>query len=54
LVIAHRFSTVRAAASIIVLDEGRIVAAGPHEELLETCPYYRDLASERLARPGRS
>ncbi|TDD73890.1 ABC transporter ATP-binding protein, partial [Actinomadura rubrisoli] len=50
LVIAHRFTTVRAAASVIVLDQGRIVASGSHEELLETSAYYSELASQW---PGR-
>ncbi|MGP4025016.1 ABC transporter ATP-binding protein [Actinomadura sp. 3N407] len=45
LVIAHRFSTVRAAAHVVVLDEGRIVARGTHEDLMETSEYYRFLAT---------
>ncbi|TDD27622.1 ABC transporter ATP-binding protein [Actinomadura sp. KC06] len=45
LVIAHRFTTVRAAAQVIVLDGGRIVASGGHEELMKTSAYYRDLAT---------
>ncbi|TDB91712.1 ABC transporter ATP-binding protein [Actinomadura sp. KC216] len=45
LVIAHRFTTVRAAAQVIVLDGGRIVASGGHEELMEASPYYRGLAT---------
>ncbi|WP_242887278.1 ABC transporter ATP-binding protein [Actinomadura litoris] len=51
LVIAHRFTTVRAAAGVIVLDEGRIAASGTHEQLLETSAYYRDLASQWLTHP---
>jgi ABC-type multidrug transport system fused ATPase/permease subunit len=51
LVIAHRFTTVRAAAHVIVLDQGRIAASGTHEELLETSAYYRGLAA---AWPGPS
>ncbi|WP_433478530.1 ABC transporter ATP-binding protein [Spirillospora sp. CA-142024] len=45
LVIAHRFTTVRAAAHIVVLDEGRIVASGTHEELMDVSAYYRTLAT---------
>ncbi|WP_297055809.1 ATP-binding cassette domain-containing protein, partial [Thermosulfurimonas sp.] len=43
LVIAHRLSTVTRADKIVVLEEGRIVAEGRHEELLDTCELYREL-----------
>jgi subfamily B ATP-binding cassette protein MsbA len=43
LVIAHRLSTVRRANRIAVLEDGRITAIGPHEELLNTSPIYRRL-----------
>jgi ABC-type multidrug transport system fused ATPase/permease subunit len=49
LVIAHRFTTVRAAGHVIVLDEGRIAASGTHEELMVTSAYYRGLAATRPA-----
>jgi ATP-binding cassette, subfamily B, bacterial len=42
-VIAHRLSTVRHADQILVLDHGRIVARGTHDELLERSAFYRDL-----------
>jgi ATP-binding cassette, subfamily B, bacterial len=48
LLIAHRRSTLRLADRIAVLDEGRLVAEGSHEELLADCPLYRLL----LAGPG--
>jgi subfamily B ATP-binding cassette protein MsbA len=43
LVIAHRLSTIRRANRIAVLEEGRITAIGPHEELLTTSPTYQRL-----------
>jgi ATP-binding cassette, subfamily B, bacterial len=48
LLIAHRRSTLRLADRIAVLDAGRLVAEGSHEELQATCPLYRLL----LAGPG--
>jgi ATP-binding cassette, subfamily B, bacterial len=47
-VIAHRLSTVRHADKILVLDGGRVVGFGRHEENLESVPLYRELC-ERLA-----
>ena len=48
LVIAHRLATVADADQIVVLDEGRVVARGNHEELLETSALYRELAASQL------
>jgi ATP-binding cassette subfamily B protein/ATP-binding cassette subfamily C protein len=48
LVVAHRLSTVIDADQIVVLDAGRVVATGRHEELVETSPLYRELASHQL------
>ncbi|MEM6638654.1 MAG: ABC transporter transmembrane domain-containing protein [Pseudomonadota bacterium] len=45
LVVAHRLATVRNADTILVLDNGRIVAKGNHEELLASGGLYADLAA---------
>lgn len=45
LIIAHRLSTIIEADVIHVLHHGRILAKGKHEELLQTCGYYRELAA---------
>lgn len=43
LVIAHRLSTIKAADNIVVLKNGTILAGGKQEELLESCPLYKDM-----------
>jgi ATP-binding cassette subfamily B protein len=50
LVIAHRLSTVRDADEILVVDGGRIVERGRHEELLETGGLYSELYLTQFAR----
>jgi subfamily B ATP-binding cassette protein MsbA len=47
-VIAHRFSTILSADTIVVLDKGRIVGQGKHEELLKTCETYQNLYERQL------
>jgi ATP-binding cassette subfamily B protein len=48
-VIAHRLSTVSLADEVVVMDGGRIVDRGTHEELLESCGFYREIAEHGLA-----
>jgi ATP-binding cassette subfamily B protein len=48
-VIAHRLSTVSLADEVVVIDGGRIVDRGTHEELLEGCGFYREIAEHGLA-----
>ncbi|MDN5919605.1 MAG: ABC transporter ATP-binding protein/permease [Pseudonocardia sp.] len=52
LLIAHRLSTVTAADQIVVLDAGRVRAAGRHEELLDGDDLYLDLATTQLIAPA--
>lgn len=47
-VIAHRFSTIRMAQRILVMEAGRIVADGTHDELYATCMLYRHLYDEQV------
>ena len=49
LVIAHRLSTIRRAHQILVIDDGRIVQRGTHEELLAAGGLYRDLYDRQFA-----
>ena len=53
-VIAHRLSTVRQAHKIVVLDEGRIVEAGSHQELSESRGLYSRFAALQLANRRQS
>jgi ATP-binding cassette subfamily B protein len=47
LVVAQRVSTIPDADQIVVLDEGRVVGLGTHEELLETCPTYLEIVQSQ-------
>ena len=48
LIIAHRLSTISLADEIVVVDRGRLVAQGTHDELLETSNVYRDIYEHGL------
>jgi ABC-type multidrug transport system fused ATPase/permease subunit len=48
-IIAHRLSTVSLADEIVVLDGGRVVDRGTHEELMAGCGFYREIAEHGLA-----
>ena len=48
LIIAQRISTILHADQILVLNEGQIAGIGRHEELMETCPVYRDIAHSQM------
>ena len=49
VIVAQRISTVLHADRIVVLDDGRIVGQGTHEELMETCEEYREIAMSQLS-----
>ena len=48
VVVAQRVATIMRATKIVVLDEGRVVGQGTHEELLRTCPAYLEIAESQL------
>ena len=48
-VVAHRLSTLRRADKVIVLDKGRIVQAGTHDELMTAKGHYRKVANLQVA-----
>ena len=48
VVVAQRISTVLHADTILVLDDGRVVAEGAHRELLETSPIYREIYASQM------
>ena len=48
LIIAQRIGTIRNADQIIVLEEGRIVGTGCHDDLMKTCPVYQDIAESQM------
>ena len=49
IIVAQRVSTVLAAERIVVLDGGRVAGQGTHDELMLTCPAYREIALSQLS-----
>lgn len=49
VIVAQRISTIRHADKILVLDEGRVVGDGTHEELMKNCSVYREIAMSQLS-----
>jgi ATP-binding cassette subfamily B protein len=50
LIVTQRVATVKNADQIVVLDEGRVVGVGTHQELMETCETYQEIAYSQLSR----
>jgi ATP-binding cassette subfamily B protein len=49
LIVAQRISTILHADQIIVLDDGQIVGAGTHEQLLRSCEVYEQIARSQMS-----
>lgn len=50
LIVAQRVSSIMDASTIIVLNEGRMVGKGTHQELLKSCPIYYEIAASQLTK----
>lgn len=50
IIVAQRISTIQHADQILVLEHGRIVGRGRHEELLASCPVYQEIAQSQLSK----
>lgn len=49
MIVAQRIGTIRNADKIVVLDEGKAVGIGTHEELIKNCAVYREIAMSQLS-----
>ncbi len=49
IIVAQRVSTIRHANKILVLEDGRIVGSGTHDELMKDCSVYREIAKSQLS-----
>ena len=50
IIVAQRINTIRSADQIIVLNEGKIVGKGTHDELMSSCIVYQEIASSQLTK----
>ena len=49
IIVAQRINTVLDAEQIIVMDEGRMAGIGTHEQLMQTCSVYKEIALSQLS-----
>ena len=49
IIVAQRISTILHAEQILVLDDGKVVGKGTHEELLRSCEVYQEIAKSQLS-----
>ena len=54
VVVAQRVSCITDADRIVVLDDGRVVGLGRHDELVETCQTYREIVESQLGVEARA
>ncbi len=54
IIIAQRISSIKNADLILVIDDGKIIGKGTHEELMSTLPLYRDIAEVQMGERGGS
>ena len=52
IMVAHRLSTVVGCDRLFFIEDGKVIAAGTHKELLESCEEYRKLYGEESAAAG--
>lgn len=52
IVVAQRISSIMTMDDIIMLDEGRVIGHGTHEQLLESCPQYREIFHTQMGEGG--
>ena len=50
MIVAQRVGSIKDADEILVLDEGKVVGLGKHEDLLKTCPLYQEIAKSQLSK----
>lgn len=48
IIIAQRISSIMHAEKIMVLENGNVIGMGTHEELMETCPLYREIGESQI------